>query len=79
MSYRENERKKAIEIREALFRDPGAGIFFNREREFVLQDPTLNLWAGIRDDVIQYLKRTGLHGGWEIIRMNPQAIFFHHK
>jgi len=57
MSYRENERKKAIEIREALFRDPGDGIFFKKEREFVLKDPTLNLWAGIRDDAIDYFER----------------------
>ncbi|MBW1801314.1 MAG: hypothetical protein JRJ85_11375 [Deltaproteobacteria bacterium] len=62
MSYRENERKKAVEIREALFRDPGAGIFFKRERDFVLKDPTLNLWAGIRDDVIQYFERN--HIAW---------------
>ena len=47
MSYREDERKRAIKIRDELFRDPGAGIFSNIEREFVLQDPTLNLWAGI--------------------------------
>ncbi len=35
MSYREDERKKAIKIREALFRDHGDGIFFKKEREFV--------------------------------------------
>jgi hypothetical protein len=64
MSYRENERKKAVDIREALFRDPGAGIFFNREREFVLQDPTLNLWAGVRDDVIKYFEEN--HIAWWI-------------
>ena len=39
MSYREDERKKAIKIREALFRDPGAGIFYKKERDFVLKDP----------------------------------------
>ncbi len=57
MSYREGERKKATAIRDALFRDPGAGIFFSKEREFVLQDATLNLWAGIRDDAMEYFKR----------------------
>ncbi len=57
MSYREDERKKAVKIREDLFRDPGAGIFFKKEREFVLRDPTLNLWAGFRDDVIDYFER----------------------
>ena len=62
MSYRENERKKAIEIRDEVFRDPGAGVFFEKEREFVLQDPTLNLWAGIREDVIKYFERN--HIAW---------------
>ena len=57
MTYRNDERKKAIEIRDTLFRDPGDGVFFNKKREFVLQDPSLNLWAGIRDDVIDYFER----------------------
>ena len=57
MSYRENERKRAIKIRDALFRDPGAGLFSKIERDFVLQNPTLNLWAGIRDDAIRYFEK----------------------
>jgi hypothetical protein len=60
MSYRENERKKAVEIREAFFRDPGAGVFYKKERDFVLKDPALNLWAGIRDDVIEYFERNNI-------------------
>jgi hypothetical protein len=47
-------------MREALFRDPGAGIFFRKEREFVLQDATLNLWAGIRNDAMEYFKRNAI-------------------
>jgi hypothetical protein len=62
MSYRENERKKAVAFREALFRDPGAGIFSKKERDFVLQEPVLNLWAGIRDDVIRYFDEN--HVAW---------------
>ncbi len=57
MSYREQECKKAIGIRESLFRDPGNGIFFRKEREFVLNEPALNLWEGIRKDALQYFKR----------------------
>lgn len=60
MSYREDERKKAVKIREALFRDPGDGLFFEEKREFVLQDPALNLWAGIRDDAINYFKENNI-------------------
>ena len=61
MSYREKERKKAIRIRDALFRDPGNGIFFKKHREFVLQDPALNLWAGIRDDAINYFVKNHIY------------------
>ncbi len=62
MSYREDERKRVIEIRDELFRDPGGGFYSNIEREFVLQNPTLNLWAGIREDVIKYFERN--HIAW---------------
>jgi len=57
MNYRERERKKAIDIRESLFRDPGNGTFFGKKREFVLEEPSLNLWEGIREDAQQYFKR----------------------
>ena len=62
MSYRENERKKVIMIRDTLFRDPGAGLFSKRERDFVLQNQTLNLWAGARDDAIRYFEEN--HVSW---------------
>ena len=57
MNYRDRERKRAISIRESLFKDSGNGVFFGKEREFVLNDPTLNLWEGIRVDALQYFKR----------------------
>lgn len=54
MSYREDQRRKAVQIRDALFRDPGGGIFYGKGRDFVLKDPSLNLWEGIREDAKQY-------------------------
>lgn len=54
MDYKEKQRKKVIDFRNEVFKDPGGGLFKNLDREFVLKDPTLNLWAGIREDVIQY-------------------------
>ena len=57
MSYREKERKKAIGFREPLFDDPGNGVFLGKEREFVLNDSTLNLWENIREDAQEYFKR----------------------
>lgn len=60
MKYREDQRNKAIEIRNKLFRDPGNGIFMGKEREFVLEDPILNLWEGIRFDAVDYFRRNNI-------------------
>ena len=60
MTYRDEQRLKATVMRDAFFRDPGDGIFFKREREFVLRDASLNLWAGIRDDAIEYFKKNSI-------------------
>ncbi|MCX6234452.1 MAG: hypothetical protein NT175_06960 [Bacteroidetes bacterium] len=60
MNYKEQQRKKAIRLRDEVFRDPGCGQFQNLDREFVLKDPALNIWAGVRDDVINYFKRNNI-------------------
>jgi hypothetical protein len=61
MNYREGQRQKAIDNREFLFKDPGSGIFSGKARPFVLKDPSLNLWDGIREDAKQYFKRNSIH------------------
>ena len=57
MNYKENERQKSIKIRDEIFEDPGGGIYRNKEREFVLSNPKLNLWADIREDAINYFNK----------------------
>jgi len=57
MSYIEDQRKRAVSQRDQIFRDPGDGVYRDKKREFVLKDPKLNLWAGIREDAIDYFKR----------------------
>ena len=56
MNYKENERAKVVKLREELFRDPGDGVFRNIPRDFVLSEPDLNLWSGIREDALEYYK-----------------------
>lgn len=56
MKYIERERERAVQAREKLFRDPGLGEFFNKQRDFVLSEPALNLWPGIREDAIDYFQ-----------------------
>lgn len=62
MTYREQQRRKVTSMRDAFFKDPGNGIFSGKEREFVLSDPIINLWEGIRYDVVDYFKRNNI--GW---------------
>jgi hypothetical protein len=59
-AYREAQRKKAIELRDEMFKDPGDGLFAGRKYDFVLNDPILNLWAGIRYDAIEYFKNNAI-------------------
>lgn len=56
MNYREQQRKRAVESRDKLFGDPGGGMYRGKERGFVLKQPRLNLWDGIRFDAIQYFQ-----------------------
>ncbi len=60
MNYREAQRQKVEGIRQSVFRDPGQGVFFEKEREFVLKDAALNLWGGIRDDAKKYFADYGI-------------------
>jgi hypothetical protein len=34
-TYREAQRKKAINLRDEIFKDPGDGMFFGKKRDFV--------------------------------------------
>lgn len=56
MKFRERERNRLLSLREAFFKDPGSGLFFGNARDFVLSDPMLNLWEGIRWDAVNYFK-----------------------
>lgn len=60
MVYREMERRRVVELRDDIFNDPGNGLFFGKAREFVLTDPALNLWEGIREDAITYFDQNNI-------------------
>jgi len=57
MKYLERERIKAVNLRSTMFQDPGNGMFLGKAREFVLSNPKLNLWEGIREDTLDYFQR----------------------
>ncbi len=60
MSYQSEERRKAEALIDSgLFNDEGGGYYFGLPRRFVLSNPCLNLWGGIREDAIEYF---GSHG-----------------
>lgn len=56
-TFLERERRRLVGLRDELFRDPGLGNFAGKPREFVLEEPAVNLWAGIREDVLDYFGR----------------------
>ena len=56
MNYKESQKTKVITSRDEIFRDPGDGLFRDKKRKFVLSKSELNLWAGIREDVMEYYK-----------------------
>lgn len=57
MNYREEQRERAVNLRDELFRDPGDGVYKSAKREFALSKPDLNLWTGIREDALEYYKQ----------------------
>jgi hypothetical protein len=57
ITYREKQRRKAVELLGKLFNDSGGGKFANgRNYPFVLQDPSINLWDKIRHNALAYFK-----------------------
>lgn len=54
MNYKEIQRQKAERLRDVLFGDPGGGIYKKIPRECVLSKSELNVWPGIREDVLAY-------------------------
>ena len=64
MKYKEAQRQHQVEIRDALFNDPGFGYYKKQLRPFVLQNSFLNIWEGIREDALSYFKDNKI-GWWD--------------
>lgn len=71
MKYIDREREKVVEIRDKFFRDPGKGIYRGKEREFVLSEPKLNLWEGVREDAIKYFSENKI--SWWVGNNEPSG------
>lgn len=56
MNYRDQEKKRIIALRNEIFRDAGGGTYKGKQYPFVLENPTLNLWDGIREDCYRYFE-----------------------
>lgn len=60
MGYRDREKTRIIKLRDALFSDPGGGVFARAPREFVLKDRSLNLYEGARAGALDYFQRNAI-------------------
>ena len=60
MNYKEKQRQKAAKICNTLIKDPGQGFFGTQTYDFVLSDPSKNLWGGIRADAIDYFNKNNI-------------------
>jgi hypothetical protein len=54
MSYRDDQKKWAIGLLPEFLRAEGNGEIKGKRHPFVLKEPLLNLWEGIREDAISY-------------------------
>ncbi|MDR0909309.1 MAG: hypothetical protein LBM77_06035 [Spirochaetaceae bacterium] len=56
MNYRNEQKKKSLELLNGFIDDPGNGSFKGKKYPFVLKHPELNLWDKIRDEAKAYFK-----------------------
>lgn len=59
-NYCEVQREKAVLARNEIFRDSGNGLFRKHQYPFVLENPNLNLWEGVRKDALSYFESNSI-------------------
>ncbi|HPL81051.1 MAG TPA: hypothetical protein PLU23_00980, partial [Anaerolineaceae bacterium] len=71
MKFIDKERARGIGLINSGFFDGdiGGGKFLGELRPFVLQDGLLNLYADIRDDVLEYFKQNNITWCWCFCRL----------
>lgn len=61
ITYREQQRGKAVALLGEIFKDPGGGEFANGLKyPFVLQDASRNIWEGIRHNALAYFRNNNI-------------------
>lgn len=72
MSYKKDQRIRAVTSRDGLFKDPGGGLFFDKPWDFVLQNPLLNLYPKIRTSAIDYFSEYSI-AWWGEDKLRPSG------
>jgi Restriction Endonuclease associating with ARP len=60
MTYRDKEKSRCEYILNNVIRGQGNGIFGGKQYPFVLQQGELNIWDGIREDVLDYFAKNSI-------------------
>lgn len=55
--YKEEEKLRLASNMVRIFNDPGEGYYGKKSYKFVLSNPELNLWHGIRQEAINYFNK----------------------
>jgi hypothetical protein len=60
MPYRDDQKKWAVGLLSEFFRAEGNGEIRGKPYPFVLKNPQLNLWEGIREDALSYFNENNI-------------------
>ncbi|MCL2015771.1 MAG: hypothetical protein FWG68_05935 [Defluviitaleaceae bacterium] len=73
VKYLEQQRERAIKLRDKLTNDPGGGIFRRKPRNFVLKNSQLNLWENIRKETVEYFEQHNIQWWFGVDKKYPSG------
>ncbi len=73
VTYYKTQIERAISIRDDLTGDPGQGLYFNIPRQFVLKEPTRNIFPAFRQQAISYFQENKI-GFWRSGEKRPPKV-----
>ena len=73
MRFYDIQKEKCIRLRNEITNDPGQGLFYKISRDFVLNNPELNLMEEVRNEVEKYFTENNIQF-WNTGEIRPKGI-----